>query len=52
VVSREMASLANSGHEPDIAASLAKAFRYDANETFATDGLCDTACPVKSTPES
>jgi len=47
VVYREMASLAKSGHEPHIAASLAKAFRYDGNETCATDGLCATACPVK-----
>jgi len=47
VVYREMASLAKSGHEPHIAASLAKAFRYDGNETCATDGLCANACPVK-----
>ena len=47
VVYREMVSLAKSGHEPHVAASLAKAFRYDGNETCATDGLCATACPVK-----
>ena len=47
VVYREMASLAKSGHEPHIAASLAKAFQYSGNETCATDGLCATACPVK-----
>ncbi|MBA4408925.1 MAG: FAD-binding and (Fe-S)-binding domain-containing protein [Bacteroidota bacterium] len=47
VVYREMASLAKSGHEPHIAASLAKAYRYSGNETCATDGLCATACPVK-----
>jgi len=47
VVYREMASLAKSGHEPHIAASLAKAFLYSGNETCATDGLCATACPVK-----
>jgi len=47
VVFREMASLVKSGHEPHIAASLARAFRYDGNETCATDGLCATACPVK-----
>jgi D-lactate dehydrogenase len=47
VVFREMASLAKSGHEPHIAASLAKAFHYAGNETCATDGLCATACPVK-----
>ena len=42
-----MASLAKSGHEPHIAASLAKAYKYSGNETCATDGLCATACPVK-----
>jgi D-lactate dehydrogenase len=47
VVYREMASLAKSGHEPHIAASLAKAFQYSGNETCAADGLCATACPVK-----
>lgn len=47
VVYREMASLAKSGHEPHIAASLAKAFQYSGNETCATDGLCASACPVK-----
>jgi len=47
VVYREMTSLAKSGHEPHIAASLAKAYQYAGNETCATDGLCATACPVK-----
>ena len=47
VVYREMASLARSGHEPHIAASLAKSYPYAGNETCATDGLCATACPVK-----
>ncbi|BBE19639.1 D-lactate dehydrogenase, Fe-S protein, FAD/FMN-containing [Aquipluma nitroreducens] len=47
VVYREMASLARSGHEPHIAASLAKSYQYAGNETCATDGLCATACPVK-----
>lgn len=47
VVYREMASLAKSGREPHIAASLANAFRYEGNETCATDGLCAMACPVK-----
>lgn len=46
-VYREMARLAKTGHEPHIAASLTKAFRYEGNETCATDGLCATACPVK-----
>lgn len=46
-VYREMASLAKSGHEPHIAASLVEAFQYSGNETCATDGLCATACPVK-----
>lgn len=47
VVYREMASLAKSGHEPHIAASMVKAYQYSGNETCATDGLCATACPVK-----
>ena len=47
VVYREMVSLARSGHEPHIAASLAKSYLYAGNETCATDGLCATACPVK-----
>jgi len=47
VVYREKASLAKSGHEPHIAASLAKAYQYAGNETCATDGLCASACPVK-----
>ncbi|MCX6238873.1 MAG: FAD-binding and (Fe-S)-binding domain-containing protein [Bacteroidia bacterium] len=47
VVYREMASLAKSGHESHILASLTKAFRYEGNETCATDGLCATSCPVK-----
>lgn len=47
VVYREMARLAKTGHEPHVAASLAKTFAYDGDETCATDGLCATACPVK-----
>lgn len=47
VVYREMAHLARTGHEPHIAASLAKSYQYQGNETCATDGLCATACPVK-----
>ena len=47
VVYREMARLKKSGHEPHIMASLAKDYKYEGNETCATDGLCATACPVK-----
>lgn len=47
VVYREMANLTRSGHEPHVAASLASAFRYEGNETCATDGLCAISCPVK-----
>jgi len=47
VVYREIVSLANSGHEPHLAASLAKNFNYEVNETCATDGLCAISCPVK-----
>ena len=47
VVYREMVSLARSGQEPHIAASLAKAYSYAGNNTCATDGLCAVSCPVK-----
>jgi D-lactate dehydrogenase len=47
VVYREMNRLTKSGHEPHVLASLIRAFRYEGNETCATDGLCATACPVK-----
>lgn len=47
VVFREMARFSKTGHEPHVAASLSKSFRYEGNETCATDGLCATACPVK-----
>jgi D-lactate dehydrogenase len=47
VVHREMSSLAKSGREPHIAASLAKEFSYCGDSTCATDGLCAINCPVK-----
>lgn len=47
VTYREIASLRNSGKEPHLLAQLLKLYRYDGNETCATDGLCATACPVK-----
>jgi len=47
VVYREMMTLKTSGQEPHIAASLAKAFSYEGNNTCATDGLCASGCPVK-----
>ena len=47
VIHREMASLARTGHEPHIAAALAKSFEYSGNNTCATDGLCAVSCPVK-----
>jgi D-lactate dehydrogenase len=46
-VYREMASLAKTGKEPHRAASLAKSFSYQGNETCATDGLCAINCPVR-----
>jgi D-lactate dehydrogenase len=46
VVYREIKSLKENGHEPHIAASLARSFAYSGNETCATDGLCATSCPV------
>jgi D-lactate dehydrogenase len=47
VVHREMVSLARTGNEPHILALLAKSFKYDGDETCATDGLCAVSCPVK-----
>jgi D-lactate dehydrogenase len=47
VVHREMISLARSGKEPHIAASMAKSFTYTGNKTCATDGLCAVNCPIK-----
>jgi D-lactate dehydrogenase len=47
VIHREMTSLARSGKEPHIAASLARSFSYEGDETCATDGLCALNCPVK-----
>ncbi len=47
VVYRELTALKKTGHEPHIAASLAKSFDYAGNNTCATDGLCAVSCPVK-----
>ena len=47
VVYREMMNLNKTGHEPHILAALTKDFKYEGNETCATDGLCATSCPVK-----
>jgi len=47
VIHREIVSLSRNGNEPHIVASLARSFKYDGNETCATDGLCATSCPVK-----
>ncbi|NQV34686.1 MAG: FAD-binding oxidoreductase [Phycisphaeraceae bacterium] len=45
-VYREMAHLKKTGQTPHLAASLAKAYQYDGNDTCATDGLCALGCPV------
>lgn len=47
VIHREIVSLTKSGHEPHIAASLAKSYKYSGDDTCATDGLCAISCPVK-----
>jgi D-lactate dehydrogenase len=47
VVHRKISSLSKSGHEPHILASLYRSFKYDGDETCATDGLCSLSCPVK-----
>jgi D-lactate dehydrogenase len=43
---REMARLRRSGEDPGRLARLERDFRYQGEETCATDGLCATACPV------
>lgn len=47
VIHREITSLRRSGNEPHSAASLAKSYNYEGDETCATDGLCALNCPVK-----
>jgi D-lactate dehydrogenase len=47
VIYRELTALGKNGHEPHIAASLAKGFDYSGNDTCASDGLCAISCPVK-----
>ncbi|MFZ4583525.1 MAG: FAD-linked oxidase C-terminal domain-containing protein, partial [Paludibacter sp.] len=47
VAYREISKLRQSGQEPHVAAALIKGFKYEGNETCATDGLCATSCPVK-----
>jgi len=47
VTYREIANLRSTGREPHLLAQMFKLYRYDGNETCATDGLCATACPVK-----
>jgi D-lactate dehydrogenase len=47
IIHREIASLARTGREPHIAASLLKSFDYEGDATCATDGLCALECPVK-----
>jgi len=45
-VRREIARLERTGEDPSRGARLAEQYRYLAEETCATDGLCATACPV------
>lgn len=47
VVNREIVSLAKSGRNPHVAASLVKNFSYSGDNTCAADGLCAMNCPVK-----
>jgi len=45
-VQREIARLRHSGTQPERQARLVEEFKYQGEETCATDGLCATACPV------
>ena len=46
-VYREIKSLGRNGREPHVLAALIRDFKYNGNETCATDGLCAVSCPVK-----
>jgi D-lactate dehydrogenase len=46
VVRREIARLAAAGEAPERRERLLDEYRYQGDETCATDGLCATACPV------
>jgi D-lactate dehydrogenase len=46
-VYREISRLKRSGEEPHLAAALVNSYRYEGDETCATDGLCAISCPVK-----
>jgi len=44
---REMARLRATNEDPARLEVFARAFRYEGDETCATDGLCATSCPVE-----
>jgi D-lactate dehydrogenase len=46
-VYREISRLKRSGEAPHLAAALVNGYRYEGDETCATDGLCALTCPVK-----
>lgn len=46
VIYREMARLDKSGKDIDRLVKLKEKYDYDGNQTCATDGLCEMACPV------
>lgn len=46
VAYREMARLRSTDENPSRLRAFREAFRYDGEETCATDGLCATTCPV------
>lgn len=47
VIAREIASLRDSGNDPDRLVMLKKDAEYYVDKTCATDGLCALSCPVK-----
>lgn len=46
-VYREISRLRRSDNESHLAAALVSSYRYQGDETCATDGLCALTCPVK-----
>lgn len=46
VVYREIFRLSKNGEEPHIRSSLLKDYKYQGDQTCATDGLCSLNCPV------
>ncbi|MBQ7206131.1 MAG: FAD-binding oxidoreductase, partial [Muribaculaceae bacterium] len=47
VIQREISHLRETGSDPERLATLVKQYRYQGDQTCASDGLCATSCPMK-----